>query len=394
MNISLIKTISTFSIICIFLSSCEETIFPVTSINLDSSFLIIVVDSTAALVAEIEPLDASNKTLKWISSDTTIAKVNSKGIISGISPGTANISVESSDGHLKTCDVSIIKIIEHYPIKDIDFGASPYMDFDSYDNLWYGGNGGIYNTGPGRNFHPIDSEVEAFDFDSNNNIWVATTTLGLLKFDGQTWTNFDTLNSELPTNRITAVCVDQNDVIWVGLGGNRYDSKKVGRFDGVQWKIFESKECLISEWGVFKIIADKQNNIWFAHYNGVSLFDDSNWELFVNNNENSLDIETDSENNIWFTSSFNGIFKYDGTKVTNYNTSNSSIYSNYIQSVGIDKNGNKWLGVTNGVIRFDGNKWYNLAYPDFNISDIRSIAIDSEGNKWLASPSKIYQLIE
>jgi hypothetical protein len=397
MKIKLLNFLTFLGIICAILSSCEETQVPIPGINLSQNSLIIEVDSTATLVVEIEPPDASNKTLKWNSSDTKIAKVSSDGIVSGISPGTAIITVESHDGHIETRSVYIIKIIEYYPIEEINFGGSPYMSFDNYDNLWYGGLGGVYKIGFdgwGSIFYPLNTEVQAIDFDSENNLWAATSTMGILKFDGQTWSAYDTLNSELPTNKIRTICIDQDDALWVGL----VDSLKVGRFDGVQWKFFGSEECLVSDYFVFKIIADKQNNIWFGHYNGVSKFDGSSWELLNLDNKvtsfNILDIEEDNENNMWFTSTGHGVFKYDGTDILNYNPNNSSISSNYIQSVGIDIKGNKWFGLMNGVSKFNGTDWINITSPNFFIPDVREIAIDSEGNKWLASPSRIYQLID
>jgi ligand-binding sensor domain-containing protein len=401
MKNSLLKTISTFSIIYLFLISCENTEVPVSEVNLDASFLIIEVDSTATLVADIEPLDASNKTLNWNSSDSTIAKVNSDGIVTGISPGTAQIIVKSNNGQLEKCEVNIIKIIEYEPIEQINFGSSPFLAFDNNDNLWYAGFGGIYKMGFddfGWKFHPMNTEVMAFDFDSKNNLWAATTDMGLLKFDGQAWSAYDTLNSELPTNSIYSICVDNNDIIWVGFGGNKYYPYKVGRFDGNQWKVFDSDECLINEWSVYSIKADKQNNIWFAHHTDVSMYDGSSWKLIIDDNEfgslNILDIEEDNEKSIWFTSTFNGVFKYNGTNIINYNTNNSPFSSDYFQSVGIDDKGNKWLGNKSGIIKYNDKEWLPITYPNFNISDIRNIAIDSEGNKWLASPSRLYHLID
>jgi hypothetical protein len=396
MKIYLLKSLPAIGFVFLLLSSCEETKVSITGFKLSETTLVIEVDSSATLYAIIEPLDASNKILKWNSSDTTIARVNPEGVITGISPGIAIITVESSDGFDATCEVNTIKIIEYYPIEEIGFGGSPFMDFDNYDNLWYAGNGGVYKMGFdgwGWMFYPLNTEVQAVDFDSENNLWAATTTMGILKFDGQTWSAYDTLNSEVPTNKIRTLCVDQEDAIWVGF----VDSLKVGRFDGVQWKFFSSEECLVSEFFVFKIKADKQNNIWLGHNTGVSMFDGSNWELLLNDGEftnlNMLDIEEDNKNGMWFTS-VRGVFKYDGTDILNYNKNNSSIASDYIQSVGIDKKDNKWFGLSNGVSKFDGTNWINLTYPDFFIPDIREIAIDSKGNKWFASPQRIYQLID
>ena len=65
MRIQFLKYIAIFGIIGIFLS-CEKEEIPVSGINLSETTLVLSVDSAKTLLAEIEPLDASNKTLKWI----------------------------------------------------------------------------------------------------------------------------------------------------------------------------------------------------------------------------------------------------------------------------------------------------------------------------------------
>ncbi len=399
MRTQLFKSITIIGLIGI-LMSCEKEEIPVNGINLSEINAVLSVDSAITLLAEIEPLDASDKTLNWSSSDNTIAQVSSDGIISGISPGVATITVESNDGLVETCSVNIFQIIEHEPINEIPLGVSPFMAFDDNDNLWYGGAGGLCKMGfdgSGWQFFPLNTEVHAFDFDSENNLWVATHSMGLLKFDGQTWYSYDTSNSEIPTNAIASIGIDNNDKIWMGLAEN-YSNKKVAGFDGTQWEVYESEECLVEAYYVFDIIADHQNNIWFGHSNNVSMFDGSVWSSVITDKNitqpGALSIDEDNENNIWISSNGHGVFKFDGTNTINYNTTNSDLSSDYIVSLITDEKGNIWLGFGDGVLRFDGEECIDLRYRDFPIVDIRASAIDSKGNKWFASTTKIYELID
>lgn len=57
------------------------------------------------------PSSASNKNIKYKSSDTSIAKVNKNGVVSGISQGTASITAWTTDGSLKstTFNIKVIK---------------------------------------------------------------------------------------------------------------------------------------------------------------------------------------------------------------------------------------------------------------------------------------------
>ena len=50
--------------------------------------------------ATIEPENATNRDLVWSSSDTSIATVDSKGIVKGIKPGTVTITAKTKDGNV------------------------------------------------------------------------------------------------------------------------------------------------------------------------------------------------------------------------------------------------------------------------------------------------------
>ena len=43
-----------------------------------------------------------------------------------------------------------------------------------------------------------------------------------------------------------------------------------------------------------------------------------------------------------------GLAKFDDTNWTVYNTSNSGLSDNYVLSLAIDENGNKWIGTRGG----------------------------------------------
>lgn len=67
-------------------------------ITLSPSSLTINVGVTKSVSATVTPKNAGVKNLKWDSSDNTIAKVNSKGQITGVKAGKATISVSTADG--------------------------------------------------------------------------------------------------------------------------------------------------------------------------------------------------------------------------------------------------------------------------------------------------------
>jgi hypothetical protein len=56
------------------------------------------VGSTTTLTATVTPSNATNKTVTWASSDTTIATVDASGVVSGVKAGPVNITAKSTDG--------------------------------------------------------------------------------------------------------------------------------------------------------------------------------------------------------------------------------------------------------------------------------------------------------
>ncbi|MDE6759331.1 MAG: glycoside hydrolase family 9 protein [Lachnospiraceae bacterium] len=82
---------------------------PVESVSLDKTALTLDVAQTAKLTTTVLPVDASNKKVTWTSSDSKVATV-SGGTVTAVAPGTAAITVTTSDGEkTATCTVTVNK---------------------------------------------------------------------------------------------------------------------------------------------------------------------------------------------------------------------------------------------------------------------------------------------
>ena len=95
-----------------FLASCEVTVsaknVPVTGVSLDKETLILKVDSVAQLTATVSPDNADDKSVTWESSDINIATVSSTGLVTALAPGSASITVKTTDGeYTATCAVVV-----------------------------------------------------------------------------------------------------------------------------------------------------------------------------------------------------------------------------------------------------------------------------------------------
>lgn len=87
----------------------KNSIVYVTGISLSNSRLSLVEGNSATLTATVSPSNATNRNVSWTSSSSSVASVNSYGLVTGKSSGTATITCRASDGSGKyaTCDVTV-----------------------------------------------------------------------------------------------------------------------------------------------------------------------------------------------------------------------------------------------------------------------------------------------
>lgn len=91
-------------------ASCEiRVVVPATSVTLNKGYLSMLVGERKSLKATIKPNNATFKTAKWKSSDTSIAIVDDNGVVTAIKSGEVTITAEAKDnsGKKAICYVTI-----------------------------------------------------------------------------------------------------------------------------------------------------------------------------------------------------------------------------------------------------------------------------------------------
>ncbi len=82
---------------------------PVTGITLNQAELTVDIGATATLIADVTPVDATQKGVTWASSDPSVATVND-GVVTGVKEGTVTVGAKTIDGDkLATCTVTVKK---------------------------------------------------------------------------------------------------------------------------------------------------------------------------------------------------------------------------------------------------------------------------------------------
>ncbi len=183
---------------------------------------------------------------------------------------------------------------------------------------------------------------------NGNNVWMGTAA-GLVWKNGTLWTLFNTLNSRIPENYITAIETDNHQNVWVGT------SNGIAIYDGRTWKDVDSV----------------------------------NHKYFINVSVN--DILYDAANDLIWIATSNGLLKYDKKIWTLVNSNNSSLVDEFIIALAVDKT-NRLVVTTFDYFSFSGRLWYydfntwsyvNLKDKGVNSSIPENIMVSSSGNIYL-----------
>lgn len=234
-----------------------------------------------------------------------------------------------------------------------------------------------------------ETPIRTISEDKDGIIWIGTENNGILKYDKNIWSNYDTTNTPFSENFIWTSFVDTFNNKWFGTLGN---SGGLIKYDNNTWMEYNLDEFGIEGSSVFSIASDKQNNLWLGTYwDGLVKFDRNTvWTIFNSNNSGLLQsqeeincISIDNSNFLWYGSDAFGGGKFDMKSEWTYFTQAEG-FDDVLLSVDIDATGSTWFGGSIQVSRIDSNDIiYHYSYDDggryFNI-------IADNGNiLWLTS---------
>ena len=267
----------------------------------------------------------------------------------------------------------------------------------------------------------------------NNDVWIATSQ-GLTRFDNQSWEVFNSANTGMDFNSVTAVAIDYNGDIWMGSPDALF------HFDGENWEIFNENNSGMPELGaqnsVTRILVDESNSKWIGTgASGLIKFNDQDnqWQIYDYFNsefpggaihdiglspdgaiwacasegvlvihENGNQFVYDDNNSplsgvtaiyikgedVWFGTP-EGLVYYNGEDWEIFDTTNSEIHNNWVRALEMDDSGNLWLALSgvsvfDGISVFDGENWVNFNQDNSNLptNKIFQLAIDADNKIW------------
>lgn len=102
----------------------------------------------------------------------------------------------------------------------------------------------------------------------------------------------------------------------------------------------------------------------------------------------------DKAGNLWFGTTGDGLFKYDGKTFTQFTTSNG-LNHNSVNHILEDKDGKIWIGTDAGLVLYDGKTFKEIKIPfrkniPANRYEVLSIMQDKSGKLWFATIDGVY----
>lgn len=173
---------------------------------------------------------------------------------------------------------------------------------------------------------PNSFGVYSIYIDIKGNIWFGTNPVGVCRYDGK---SFDWITEEDVTefrnegaNGVRSITEDKNGDFW-------FNTEK-------RYSVYDSTTL--------------KSNKFYTRHESIGSLDGKN----TTGLNEYLSTVRDNENNLWFVTYRDGIWKYDGIKITHYpvqdNSKDITLFSIYK-----DKNGDLWLGThENGAYKFNG----------------------------------------
>ncbi|MEI6123297.1 MAG: two-component regulator propeller domain-containing protein [Bacteroidota bacterium] len=304
------------------------------------------------------------------------------------------------------------------------FYCSNAIAIDTNEVLWIGGNyrfgkyeNNIFTKYPEvTNMLNFYMDISSIVKDKSNNLWIGSnytdvvggdsyTRRGVIKFDGQNFTQYDEYNSDIHNGIIFSIAIDDSNNKWIGTNNS------IVKFDGTTWSFFDSMNSPLKEFYPIKTLG---NIVTIGGHNALVLFDDAVWQVLNQSNSSFPSsgvriMEHDNFGNLWFVGYHSTVlWKFDGVNFTSFSipiisplNPNFGLYANGEEyfSIKIDNQNNIWLGGYGKLVKFDGTIWTNFSAPSYipggdprlptvgvlQYSIIRDMVIKSDSSIWVAS---------
>lgn len=292
---------------------------------------------------------------------------------------------------------------------------------DKRKNIWWASYPGLTQcNGKQVIHHKLGKKTyKTLYVDTQNNIWTSCQN-ELIKFDGENWLRYKIKG--VKSWNIVSITEDHQGVMWFGTA-----KSGLFKYDGKTFVQFTTTGGILNKY-IGTLAADRLNNLWIGtrkglvKYNGSVFFAFSQRVELLNEHIRKVVVD-DKFDFLWLSISGIGLVKYKLNSFIHYQLPKGKMNSiirqfyeddqgNFIRisrqslitydgkntyktlspvrslpiySLAQDKEKNMWVGLKQGICKYEVDKV--LFYKLFNIkpSQVRKMLPDSKGNLWLGN---------
>jgi ligand-binding sensor domain-containing protein len=317
---------------------------------------------------------------------------------------------------------------------------------DAHGGIWIGAGTGLAHLNSHSeltvfNDSPLPgSQIQALESDDSGGVWLGFGTDGLGHFSyQQEWRLYNTDNSELPSNNVTALVSDGGG-LWVGTGYGgltHLSSQSLWTSNTNDWRVgsitglvsddhgglwvatshsityrtgtvyFRYLTHLISPFAetvlnqvhediggpVYRtLVSDGDGGLWIEEAGGLAHLS-YHEERTVFSEENPLGLPdnsirariSDGQEGQWFGTSNGLAHKSSSEEWTIYNTDNSGLPDNSVNALVSEGSQKLWVGTDRGLVQFDGEKWtlFNTESSGLLDNVVNGLVSDNSGGLWV-----------
>lgn len=274
----------------------------------------------------------------------------------------------------------------------------------------------LYNTQTGLPSNQVKDIVR----DRDDNLWVTFAASGAGKLTDDVWTFYQTSNSDILSNAVTALASRSDGTVIIGTSNGlsfvsssgvwtSYKDPAVTTMnitcitetpDGWIWVGTQGQGFYVNDGSGFfqiysasfanvrAIISDRDNNVYIGTDNGLLKWDGSGYTLYTTAHglpsNQVMALFSDSRGRIWISASggLTVAYLYDSV-ISQLSLMNGTAGTN-VRDIYEDRRGDIWFATwDDGLIRYDGVIAHSYkVYNGFFEDDVNCIGEDSDGNLW------------
>ncbi len=238
------------------------------------------------------------------------------------------------------------------------------------------------------------------------------------------WTTFDTTNSGLADDRVTALALGKDGSLWFGTPVG------VSRFDNYTWHTFTAADLGLPDAAILSLASNENGIVYAGTRSGAAFFDGDAWHpidyaagqpvfaiacradelwLSVPTGAWQIDLSSaqavfheteatirqfafDQSGTLWAATSGQGLARWDGTTWTYLTLSNSDLPQALVNSIVQGPSGELWVGTSapigpgGAVARFDGSQWQVFLTNNSGASGAEVTALAIQANTvWIGT---------